>query len=522
LRRLGCVPGGKIAPRFGTVPATDPTLVPNDTPDASAATAAPLLPELLALAPPGFLAATDAQAGFVLGGYFFAGLTSGAAASAETSTSIPTDDHADQAVYGDVARATYGVSGAGIKVGILSDSFDVLGGAAAEEASGDLPANVTVLEEGPAGSHDEGRAMAELIHRIAPGAQIMFHTATAGEADFAAGINALVAAGCNVIVDDVAYLDEPFFQDGGIVQQAVAQAVAAGVSYFTAAGNEGGDFVQQTMALLNLALPGLPPGAAVQDFGTAAAPQPWLDVTIPTGGEGVFDLQWNQPFGASADSLGMALFGPDGTLLASATADQVGGNPDQILRYDNTGSATGFRLVVYVNGGAVPPGLFKIIAFGNGSIAGSVAGSGSGSVIGHALVPGANTVGAMAWSAAPRFGGSNTPESFSSVGLGTLLLSANGAPLPQPQSTSKVDFLAPDGSLTGVLAPFYGTSAAAANAAGVAALVLQADPSLTPAQLTQVLEQTATPAIGAAAAVGAGLLDANAAVAQALALHAAA
>ncbi len=480
-----------------------------------------LLPDLLALAAPGFLSPNPLQADFALGGYFFAGLTSGQAAGPSAAAG-PTDDHADQAVYGDVARAAYGVTGAGIRVGILSDSFNLLGGAAAEEASGDLPPNVTVLEEGPAGSHDEGRAMAELIHRIAPGAQILFHTATAGQADFAAGIKALVAAGCNVIVDDVAYLNEPFFQDSGTVQQAVAQAVAAGVSYFTAAGNQGGNFVQQTMALLRLVLPGLPPGAAVQDFGPAAAPQPWLDVTIPSGGEGIFDLQWNEPFGASADSLGMALYGADGTLLASATGDQTGSHPDQILRYVNSGSATGFRLVVYANGGAAPPGLFKIIAYGNAGIADALAGIGSGSVIGHALVPGANTVGAMAWSAAPRFGGTNTPESFSSVGQGTLLLAPNGTPLTEPQSASKVDFLAPDGSLTGVLAPFFGTSAAAANAAGVAALVLQADPSLTPAQMTQVLEQTATPALGAAAAVGAGLLDASAAVAQALALHAAA
>ena len=134
------------------------------------------------------------------------------------------------------------------------------------------------------------------------------------------------------------------------------------------------------------------------------------------------------------------------------------------------------------------------------------------------MVPGANTVGAMAWSAAPRFGGSDTPESFSSVGTGMFLLGANGTPLPQPQSTQKVNFLAPDGSMTSVLAPFYGTSAAAANAAGVAALVAQADPALTPAQMTQVLDRSAAPALGGELATGAGLLDASAAVQMALSL----
>jgi hypothetical protein len=81
--------------------------------------------------------------------------------------------------------------------------------------------------------------MAQLVYKIAPGAQILFHTATNGEADFAAGIEQLAAAGCQVIVDDVAYLDEPFFQDGSPLQQAVEQVVGEGVSYFTAASNEG-------------------------------------------------------------------------------------------------------------------------------------------------------------------------------------------------------------------------------------------------------------------------------------------
>ncbi|HET9019030.1 MAG TPA: S8 family serine peptidase [Acetobacteraceae bacterium] len=478
-------------------------------PDLAAAAPAdtlPLLPALLGLAAPRFvLGAFDLSATVATG----------------TGTATPTrqtDDHADQAVNGDLARTTYGVTGAGIKVGILSDSFDVLGGAASAVASGDLPAGVQVLEEGPAGSHDEGRAMAELVHRIAPAAQILFHTATASEADFAAGITQLAAAGCNVIVDDVAYLNEPFFQQGGAVQNAVQQAIAHGVSYFTAAGNQGTDYIQHDFAALHLALPHLPAGAAVQDFGSVAAPRPWLDVTIPAGGKGLFDLQWNQPFQHSADSLGLALYDANGTLVAQAGANQTGTAPDQVLSYLNTGTSTNFRLVLYMNGGSAPPGLFKIVAYGNGAISSAAAGSGSGSVIGHEMVPGANTVGAMAWSAAPRFGGSNTPETFSSVGTGTYLLDANGAALAQPVSTAKVDFLAPDGSMTGVLAPFYGTSAAAANAAGVAALVLQADPALTPAQVTQVLEQTATPANGPALAAGAGLLQADAAVQAAVAL----
>jgi hypothetical protein len=476
----------------------------NDFPATLPSSPSPLVAlETLALPPPRF----------VLGDYAPA-----SAAAASLGTAPQTDDLSDQAVRGDIARGAYGVTGAGIRVGVLSDSFNLLGGMAADIAAGNLPQGVRVLEEGPAGSHDEGRAMADLIHRIAPGAQILFHTATNGEADFAAGIRALVAAGCQVIVDDVAYLDEPFFQDGSPVQAAVEQAVAAGVSYFTAAGNEGQDYIQQNFTPMHVTLPGLPPGAAAQNFGSAAAPQPWLDVTVPAGGECLLDLQWNQPYGNAANSLGMALFDANGALVATAAADQSGGNPDQVLSYVNTGQQAHFRLVLYANGGSAPPGLFKIISYGNGGIASPAAGQGSGSVIGHEMVPGANTVGAMAWSASPRFGGADAPESFSSVGMGTFLFSTDGVPLPTPQSTDKVDFLAPDGSITSTLAPFYGTSAAAANAAGVAALVLQADPALTPVQVTQVLERSALPAHGATQATGAGLIQADAAVGLALAL----
>jgi hypothetical protein len=112
---------------------------------------------------------------------------------------------ADAAVAGSLARANTGVTGAGIKIGILSNSFNVLNGESADIAQGLLPASgVTVLREGPPGSSDEGRAMAQIIHATAPGAQLYFYSAYTTPQDYAAGAAALVAVGCQVIVDDVA------------------------------------------------------------------------------------------------------------------------------------------------------------------------------------------------------------------------------------------------------------------------------------------------------------------------------
>src|SRR5207248_9944484 len=86
------------------------------------------------------------------------------------------------------------------------------------------------------GGSDEGRAMLQIVHDIAPGANLAFYTAFNSEADFAAGILALAAAGCKVICDDVSYFDEPFFQNG-TVAQAIETVEAQGVVYLTAAGN---------------------------------------------------------------------------------------------------------------------------------------------------------------------------------------------------------------------------------------------------------------------------------------------
>ena len=78
-----------------------------------------------------------------------------------------------------------------------------------------IPNNpVNVIQDDPAQTDDEGRAMLENIHDIAPGANLQFATAFISELGFAQNITALAKAGSQILVDDVHYFDEPFFQDG--------------------------------------------------------------------------------------------------------------------------------------------------------------------------------------------------------------------------------------------------------------------------------------------------------------------
>ena len=81
--------------------------------------------------------------------------------------------------------------------------------------------------------------MLEIMHDLAPGAELGFATAFTSDASFADNIRALrFNAGCDVIVDDILYFNESPFQDGPIAQ-AVNAVTADGALYFSSAGNEG-------------------------------------------------------------------------------------------------------------------------------------------------------------------------------------------------------------------------------------------------------------------------------------------
>lgn len=443
-------------------------------------------------------------------------------ASAATAAGPAPNDSADTAVAGAAARATFAVSGAGVTIGIISDSFNSNGQAAANQAAGYLP-NVTVL--GDQTGTDEGQAIAELVHETAPGAAIVFDAVGTTLSAFASAVTALQNAGSKIIIDDVGVLNEPFFELGDVLETAIEKFIAAGGSYFTSAGNDGGTYYQAAFNGISAALPGTTALVTAENFGGGSILESFTHTATFNL---AIDLQWETPFrsvgnggpnGTGAqDSLALYVYNSSNALIASRTANVVGGDPVQYLTISNL-AAGSYKVAVVLNGGAAP-GVFRYEFVENNvddTISDPKANTGGGNLIGHAELADVNTVGAVAVNQTPSQGVS-TPvvEPYSSTGPGQFLLDGNGRVLATPVTTGKVDFTAPDGSSTSVtgFAPFYGTSAAAPVAAASAALLLQLQPGLTPAQISADLAASAVDQ-GGGANVGAGLIQATGALAVA-------
>jgi subtilisin-like proprotein convertase family protein len=413
----------------------------------------------------------------------------------------------------DDAFAQFGANGGGQRICVLSDGVDSL---AASQTSGDLPADLLVLP-GQQGAGDEGTAMLEIVHDLAPAARLGFATAFGSAASFAQNILDLAAAGCTVIVDDVLYLDESPWQDGPIAQS-VDTVTAAGVSYVSSAGNEGnrrdrtsgtweGDFRAS-------ALPAPAPlaGAGVlHDFGDGGQ-----SLLIEAGSSGTpAVLIWAEHYtldgGDAATDYNLYLLdGGLNNVLAASTDRQDGLSGDDLPVEFIDGVSTGDRLVVVQAGGPTldrPP--FNLLVF-RGEIDALLATAGAtrGHSAAAAAYSTAATPAAVADSAITPdgpfpnlFTPVNVTEAFSSDGPRRLLLDAAGNLLtPGNRSYAsggitrrKPDFTAADGVTTSVpgYAPFFGTSAAAPHAAAIAALVRGARPALPAADLRQALTATA-------------------------------
>ena len=427
----------------------------------------------------------------------------------------------DTAQYSNVARKKYRVNGRGVKVGILSDSYNNLGKAEIGVQNGELPGNanpfgyrrnVEVIKDLDSNGTDEGRAMAEIIHDVAPGSSLAFYTAYDGAADFAQGIQTLADHGCKVINDDIIYFDEPFFQDG-IIAQSVDVAKKRGVTYFSSAGNQSVRSYESIYRPTNVELFGAGNGTVHNFSGTPGFARLGQPIYIPTGGELLFSFQWDQSsFAASGvgPTTDMDIYLTDifGNVVAQGATDNIlSGEPVEIMYYPNSSNDNTYFIYIVKYSGPDPEHL-KYLMFGNELFyltTPAIPGILSPTLIGHAKAEGAIATGAAFYLNTPPYGlDTALAERFSSQGGVPNYLDIKGNRIA-PVVRKKPNIVAPDGGNTsffGFEIPedvdnypnFFGTSAAAPHAAGVAALMIQAERlnNITPDQIKGVLSATAS------------------------------
>ncbi|MEI8084228.1 MAG: S8 family serine peptidase, partial [Actinomycetes bacterium] len=490
-------------------------------------------------------------------------------ASTTRAACAPTASLADTQLKAAIARAGAGVNGAGIKIGVVSDSYDrdksVAATAAQDVASGNLPGignpcgfttPVQVLADNtPDANHpvDEGRAMLQLVHKVAPGATLMFATGwVGGQSGMADNIRALQAAGANVIVDDLAWDDETMFQDG-IVAKAVAEVTALGTTYLSSVGNSnsivGGRDVSSielpAFTMTSCPAPvasevGVPANSCLNFAPTGTSNTAWY--TLAKGAGVKILMNYSEPmFGVTDDISLYLLDNSETTILASSTQSSIGpdgtGEPVQVFYYQNaTGAPVTVKLAMSRVAGSGTPRTKVIVAGATGIVDAQYTTSSGSMTVGPTVFGHTGSTAVFSVAATSGLAAGTTPESFSSRGPVThywgpfTTLDAPASAIP-PQVIAKPDFTATDRDCTTFFTRVWpdpscpylllGTSAAAPNAAGVAALVLSQNPKLTPAQVGARLASTATPMSGGSvASTGAGLLNAFAALGSPLPVQA--
>jgi len=358
-------------------------------------------------------------------------------------------------------------------------------------------------------------------------------------------------AGAKVIVDDLGFGDEPFFQPG-LITQSINQVTSQGVTYLSAAGNEANHGYLSTFRAASGDVTGVGTGTFM-NFDPSGGTNLLLPITVNEANTNIdfqFDQPWatQEPTGSPGPTSQVDFYVLDGAgkVIASGTNNNVATQePQQFVTIPSTGSY--FVAIELVSG--PNPGHVEFAQFGqqstNDMIVSQQFGSAGGTYyptsFGHNASANNIGVGAVPWWSPPPFLGQSplASEPYSSSGPEIQVLDENGAPLSSPLTIQNPSVTAPDGGNTTFfgfvaatnnppfpgqpatstnlyasftpdqenLPSFFGTSSATPNTAAIAALMLQRVPSATPAQIKAALiESAATTPMNAAADEQLGVL----------------
>jgi hypothetical protein len=441
-------------------------------------------------------------------------------------------------------------TGAGVTVGVIFDSFNKCTScsttAADDIASGNLPGAgnpngdttpVVVVEESPNDfDSDGGRAMLQIIYGLAPKARLCFATVDDTQTSMAAAIASLAnpAGTCkaNIIVDGVAFNDEPFFSDGAI-GEAVNQVTAAGVTYIASAGDDASGIYDGTFnplfrtdlgagAIGNLKLDQVPAALTAggyHNFSTTGGQQ--IAFTLKPAIFGVpLIFQWDDPFSASkiTADYNLIVFDSAGNYrsdLSGIDDNFATGEPLESVDFAGHGP---YQIVISLASPATASTARHLRIVDEDSfrtVTGLPANAFFPSIRGHA-----GAAGAIAVSTYP-FTDSTVTENYASYGPFTNVFDASGNRLPTPQTRLKPEVSGFDGLDTTFFPPggtdpdgdgfpnLFGSAASASSVAGVAALAIQAaGGSATPAQVSAWLDASGSHAAVWATPDGFGYVNA--------------
>lgn len=393
---------------------------------------------------------------------------------ANAPQATPTEQDATNAVAGEELTKTNatawhlaGYDGTGVKVGIV-DHFSSSSWDAAVAAGELVPATGTFCRDTGAtcdvwssGSR-HGTAVAEIVHEMAPGAELYLATALTSS-DLQAAIDYFASQGVDVVTRSLTAQYDGAGNGTGPIADVIASAVANGMTWFNSVGNSAGSSGN--------------PGSYWRGAFVDADDDGWLE--FATGDELMaFDcafvngLRWSD-WGASGRSdYNLYVFDTSSatTILAAGTANQqAGALPLEVVSYACTSSIDHFGVFRVGAGSGTAGDVLEIMTNGASTEHWQNPSSATGPAA-DSNSPGALAVGAI------------DPATATTIAV----YSSRG---PTNDGRIKPDLTAASCVASSTYSPscFNGTSAAAPVAAGAAALVLDAGVAATPAQVKTYL-----------------------------------
>jgi hypothetical protein len=400
----------------------------------------------------------------------------------------------DSILGADAVRSALAVDGTGVSVGVISDG---VGGLAASQASGDLPTLVNtttcnVVGLDPTLSGAEGTAMLEIVHDLAPGAELWFGNFGFGtHLEFNAAVDCL-AANTDIVVDDIQWANVGPYDGTSIVSANTSTELNRTSNpiraYATAVGNQALSHYQEPFADsgFDLDLGGGPlwdihrfqATGNTSDAGLALpCDSSFPDILcgdslfLSAGGFVVAFLQWNDPFGGSSNDYDLFLLDEIDGFVAASTNFQTGSqNPVEAVGWVNeSGQGRWFDVVIGRFAGSVRTFDMFVIC-------------GGCALLPNDAVHNFNTPGSSVPNQGDAAGGVISVGAINALDPGNNDIAFYSSLGPTNDNRIKPDITGIDGvgvtGAGGFLSPFFGTSAAAPHIAGIAALLLECNPGL--------------------------------------------